>query len=112
MRRAICALLISIAFTLSAQNSPPATSVRVPDATIALSIAEHALIKVYGKRQINYERPLKATLEDGIWSVRGTLCCPNTKGQRICEVGRCKGGVAELNLRQSDGKILSMSHGK
>jgi hypothetical protein len=101
-----------MAFTLSAQSSPPANSVRVPDATTALSIAEPALIKVYGKRQIDYERPLIATLEDGIWSVRGTLCCPDSKGRRICEVGRCEGGVAELNLRQSDGKILSTSHGK
>lgn len=112
MRTAICALLISIAFTLSAQPPPPATSVQVPDATTALSIAEPALIKAYGKRQIDYERPLTATLEDGIWSVYGTLCCPNSKGQRTCEVGRCLGGVAELKLRQSDGKVLSISHGK
>jgi hypothetical protein len=66
MRTAICALLIPLALTLSAQNAPPAISVRVPDATTALSIAEPALMKVYGKRQIDYERPLTATLEDGI----------------------------------------------
>jgi hypothetical protein len=35
-----------------------------------LSIAEPALIKVYGKRQIDYERPLTATLDDGVWEKR------------------------------------------
>jgi NTF2 fold immunity protein len=84
----------------------------VPDAATALSIAERALIKVYGKRQIDYEQPLTATLDNGIWSVYGTLCCPGSKGQRTCEVGKCAGGVAALRLRQSDGKILSISHTK
>jgi len=112
MRPTICGLLISIAFTLSAQNAPPASSARVPDAATALSIAEPALTKVYGKRQIDYERPLTATLEGEIWSVYGTLCCPDSKRHRRCEVGRCLGGVATLNLRQSDGKVLSISHGK
>lgn len=112
MKTAMCGLLIAIAFALSAQKTPPATIVRVPDATTALSIAEPALIKVYGKRQIDYERPLTATLEHGIWSVGGTLCCPDSKRHRNCEVGSCVGGVAELKLWQSDGKVLSISHGK
>jgi hypothetical protein len=81
-------------------------------AALALSIAEPALIKVYGKRQIDYERPLTAKLDDGIWSVYGTLCCPDSKGQRTCDMGKCVGGVAVLKLRQSDGKILSISHTK
>ena len=112
MKPTICGLLIAIAFGLSAQNAPPASGVRVPDAATALSIAEPALIKVYGKRQIDDERPLTATLEGGIWSVYGTLCCSHSKGQRTCEAGRCVGGIATLKLRQSDGKVLSMSHGK
>lgn len=112
MRTIICAMLVSVAFTLSAQNTPPANSIRVPNATTALRIAERALIKVYGKQQIDYERPLKATLQDGIWSVYGALCCPGRKGQRTCEVGQCVGGVATLKLRQRDGKVLSISHGE
>jgi hypothetical protein len=111
MRTSILGVLLLLALTSLAQDSPT-TNVRVPDATTALRIAEPALIKVYGKRQIEYERPLTATLEDGIWSVYGTLCCPNSKGQRTCEVGECVGGVAALKLRQRDGKILSIIHGK
>jgi NTF2 fold immunity protein len=112
MRTSILCVLLLLALTSSAQNSQPATKVRVPDSATALSIAEPALIKVYGKRQIDYESPLTATLADGIWSVYGTLCCPDAKGRRTCEVGHCVGGVAALKLRQSDGKILSISHGK
>lgn len=107
----LCAVLL-LALTSSAQNSQPVSKARVPDAATAVTIAEPKLIKVYGKRQIDYERPLMATLADGIWSVYGTLCCPDAKGQRTCSVGKCVGGVAVLKLRQSDGKILSISHTK
>jgi hypothetical protein len=41
-------------------------TVRVPDEATALKIAEPALIKTYGKRQIDNERPLTATLDKGI----------------------------------------------
>jgi len=110
VKGAILGLFLVVA--LSAQSSPPPTNFRVPDEATALSIAEPALIKVYGKKTIDYERPLGATLHDGIWFVYGTLCCPDGKGHRNCEVGRCLGGVAELKLRQRDGKIISISHGK
>jgi len=110
MRHSILCTLLLLALTSSAQNPQP--KVRVPDAATALSIAEPALIKVYGKRQIDYERPLTATLDDGIWSVYGTLWCQDSKGQRTSDVGKCVGGVAVLTLRQTDGKILSISHTK
>ena len=107
MRMALCGFLLAV--TLSAQSSPP-TSVRVPDEATALKIAEPALIKTYGKRQIDYERPLGATLDKGIWTVAGTLCCPDRDGHRNCEQHMCLGGVAVLKLRQRDGKILSIIH--
>lgn len=112
MKAAICVLLLSAAITLWAQGSSPPTSVRVPDDATALSIAEPVLIKQFGKQVIDEEQPFKATLQNGIWTVYGTLCCPYGKGRRTCEPGRCNGGVAELELRQSDGKVLSISHGK
>lgn len=108
MRTAICGLLLVAVVALSAQSSAP----RVPDEATALKIAEPALIKTYGKRQIDYERPLRATLDKGIWTVAGTLCCPDLNGQRNCEPYMCAGGVAVLKLRQRDGKILSIIHYK
>lgn len=87
-------------------------TVRVPDAATAVHIAERALAEAYGKRQIDHERPLTAVLDDGIWTVHGTLRCPDRVGTITCELGKCVGGVASLKLRQSDGKILSISHTK
>ena len=101
-----------VAFALAGvdSRSQNTTEVRVSDESTALKIAEPALIKTYGKRQIDYERPLRATLHNGIWTVYGTLCCPDRNGHRICEEGMCLGGVAVLKLRQRDGKILSINH--
>ena len=96
-------------------QEPPSQSTtqgRVPDSATALSIAEPALIKVYGKKQIDYEMPLTVTLEYGIWSVYGTVCCPDRKERQTCGVGKCLGEVAALRLRQRDGKVLSISHTK
>jgi NTF2 fold immunity protein len=112
MRIELVGALLLTAFTLSAQDTRTSAIVPVPDAGAALSIAEPALIKVYGKRQIDYEKPLTASLDNGIWNVHGTLCCPDPKGKRTCEIGKCLGGVAAVKIRQSDGKILSISHTK
>jgi hypothetical protein len=110
MKKAICALFLAV--MSSAQSSPSPTSVRVPDEATALKIAEPALIKTYGKRQIDDERPLTATLDNGIWTVSGTLCCTDRNGHRNCEQHICFGGVAVLRLSQRDGKILSIIHYK
>jgi hypothetical protein len=87
-------------------------TVRVPDSATALKIAEPALIKTYGKRQIDDERPLTATLDKGIWTVAGTLWCTDRNGKHTSEQGMCLGGSAVLKLRQRDGKILSIIYYK
>lgn len=93
-------LLASFILTVPDSRSQPKTHVAVSDAATAVKIAEPALIKEYGKRTIDSERPLMANLEGGIWTVCGTLC------------SECVGGVAVLKLRQHDGKILSITHTK
>jgi len=117
MEHLILRAVLLAAFALTAADSRSQTTaevrvVRVPDAETALRIAEPALIKTYGKRQIDYERPLIAKLDGGIWYVHGTLCCPDRNGHRTCEEFPCLGGVAVLKLRQRDGKILSIMHYK
>jgi len=112
MKAAVPVLLVCAVMTLWAQDFPVTMlGVRVPEEAAALRIAEPVLIKKFGKQTIDDERPFKATLLNGVWMVYGTLCCPY-KGRRNCEPGRCNGGVAELELRQSDGKVLSISHQK
>jgi hypothetical protein len=94
------------------QKSKQRAEIRISDAAAAINVAEPALVKVYGKRPIDDEKPLKATLQNGVWLVYGTLCCSDGNGKRTCEEGRCVGGVALVKVRQSDGKILSITHGK
>jgi len=76
----------------------------VPDETTAVKVAEAVLIPIYGKEQIYGERPFKAELKDGVWTVEGTLKCP--EGQT------CKGGVAIIEISKDDGTILKVSHGE
>jgi hypothetical protein len=52
MKTAILGTLLLMVLTSTAQDSKPAADVRVPDVATALGIAESALIKAYGKRQI------------------------------------------------------------
>ena len=76
MKAAITCMVVVLATVLAPsavrQKSKQASGIREPDAATAIKIAEPALIKVYGRKQIDYEKPLNATLEDGVWHVYGT----------------------------------------
>ena len=76
----------------------------VQDETTAAKIAEAVLSSIYGQETIDEEKPLKAGLKDAVWTVEGTLNCP--EGQR------CLGGVAVVEISKDDGKILRVSHGE
>ena len=67
------------------------------------------LIPVYGEKQIESEQPFKAVLENGVWTVDGTLHCPDGKGGATT---MCFGGTAEVKLSKTDGRILKMIHYK
>ncbi len=73
----------------------------------AIKIAEKALIRIYGKKQIESERPFKAELKDGVWTVSGTLRCKDESG-RVTEV--CAGGVAVARISAADGRVMSTGH--
>ena len=72
----------------------------VPDKETAVRIAEAVLIPIYGRQQIESERPFNATLIEGIWIVEGTL--PKLM----------LGGVAQVEISKHDGRILRITHGK
>jgi len=61
-------------------------------------------------RKILSERPFAATLSSSIWHVAGTLCCRISKGK--VTGGAWVGGVAMVDIRQSDGRILKTGHTK
>ncbi len=72
----------------------------VPNEEVAIKIAEAVLAPIYGKDHIEREKPFKATLNGGIWTVRGSLK-PGWLG-----------GVAEAQISKDDGCILKIIHGK
>ena len=112
MKSAVHTGLLLVVLSTFAQDVHKADAVRVPDVATALKIAEPILVRTYGKRQIDSERPLSAELVGGVWITHGSLCCSDGAGRKTCEPGRCVGGVAQLKLRQKDGKVLSITHGK
>jgi hypothetical protein len=71
----------------------------VPDKITAIKIAIAVWVPVYGKI-IYSEKPYSAELKNGVWFVQGSL----PEGSL--------GGVAEILIQKSDGKILKVIHGK
>jgi len=72
----------------------------VPDQETAIRIAVAIWIPIYGKEQIERERPYKAILKNGIWYVTGSL----PEGSF--------GGVAEAEINKESGCIIRISHGQ
>jgi hypothetical protein len=81
----------------------------VPDGEAAIARAEAVLIPIYGKKQIEGERPFTASLKGDVWTVWGTLHCPDGKGGLTTD---CLGGVAVVKIAKGNGRILHMEHGK
>ena len=81
----------------------------VPDSKTAVKIAEAVLIPVYGERQIASEKPFTAELRDNVWTIGGTLRCPDGKGGTTT---KCLGGTAVVKISKLDGRILFMTHYK
>ena len=72
----------------------------VPDEHTAIQIAVAVWIPLYGKENIERQKPYKAWLKDGIWHAAGHL--PKNM----------VGGVAIAEIQKSDAKIVRVSHGK
>ena len=72
----------------------------VPDAKTATAIAVAVWTPIYGEKSIAGEKPYKAHLQNGVWTVEGSL--PE----------RHPGGVAVAEISKKDGRILRISHGR
>jgi hypothetical protein len=106
--RAKLLLLIVTSAPLLAQGHMPEAGY-VPDKETAVRIAEAVLLPVYGKSVIEHERPFTAHLKNDVWTVGGTLRCPDGHGGTT---NLCEGGVAVVTISKRDGRILSMIHYK
>ncbi len=72
----------------------------VPDKVTADCIAEAVWVPIYGEADIQREKPFKATLHSGVWTVRGTLPKDTV------------GGVATICISEKDGRLSKVNHGK
>ena len=86
--------------TVGGKHSVRSSAGFVPDELTAIRIAEAVWIPIYGRKQIEEERPFVAALSDGVWTVTGTL----PKGY--------VGGTAIAEISKESGSILRISHGK
>jgi len=77
----------------------------VPTEQTAIAVAEAVLIPVYGKDQIESERPFKAVLNGNVWVVTGSVPCHNPPAG-----AECPGGAAEIRISKRTGQVLFMTH--
>jgi hypothetical protein len=101
------AFLLTFSAALSAESANDLLGVVEPavglvsDEETAIRIAVAVWEPIYGKEQIASEKPYIAKLiEHRIWLVTGTL----PQGMR--------GGVAEIEISEIDGRILRVAHGQ
>ena len=102
----ILAGIVLLASHMAGQGYKPKSGY-VPDSRTAVKIAEAVLIPVYGEKQVESERPLTATLKNGVWTITGTLHCPDGTGGTTTS---CDGGVAEVRISKNDARIVYMLH--
>lgn len=70
----------------------------VSDEETAIAIAVAVWNPIYGKQQIESEKPYQANLKNGVWRVTGSL----PKG--------ADGGTAIAEISKDDGRILKIIH--
>jgi len=97
----IVVLIISYGFACSVESKAnyKLKDGYVPNAKTAIKIAVAVWTPIYGKENIEKQKPYRAILRNGIWHVTGTL-------------HYALGGVAEAEISKDDGRIIRIIHGK
>jgi hypothetical protein len=90
-------LLVSSVFPQDKRSALPAAGV-IPDEATAIKVAEAVLVPIFGEDHLNRERPLHGRLDNGIWTVYGTL--PK----------RTIGGTMLVRMKRKDGQIIEILH--
>jgi hypothetical protein len=103
MQNFLLAALLAILPGVSWAEPPHSVSPKdgfVPTAEVAIRIAVAVWEPIYGAANIERQKPYRATLANGVWTVEGSL-----PPQSV-------GGVALAEISQSDARILRVSHGQ
>ena len=99
-----CLLTLSLSYGSTEKHSATPAKGFVPDKETAITIAIAVWTPIYGKKQIEKQKPYRAKLIDGVWFVQGTL----NHSKKEIKVG----GVAMAEISKTDGRIIRVSHGK
>jgi hypothetical protein len=78
----------------------------VPDEQTAKLIAEAILVPIYGRRQIEEQKPFSVRLENNVWQVWGSFPKPERPDEVVV------GGVAEIWIAKKNGAIIKVTHGE
>ena len=111
MRFIAIALMLMFAGCATPPIPPDSRVGVVPNEQTAVGIAEAVLIPIYGSQLVKAERPYKATLENGVWEVRGTMVRP-LSAKILPSIFSIKGGASVVRIRQSNGQIIETFHEK
>lgn len=72
----------------------------VPDEQTAITIAVAVWTPIYGKEQIDNEKPYRAVLKDGVWTVTGALPTGSNGGTAIAKISKKDGRILKVNHEQ------------
>ncbi|APV48304.1 hypothetical protein BWI17_00570 [Betaproteobacteria bacterium GR16-43] len=101
----VLAVLVALAAVFSLGQSMKSRSGDRPpgpvhNAKAAIEIAVAAWTPVYGREQIEKQKPFRALLRGGVWTVEGTLPSNSAGGVVLAEIASDNGRV----IRMSDGR--------
>ena len=102
----VAATMCSLIVADCAHAKTPPEGGYVPDADTAIKIAVVVWSRIYGEREIAGEKPYRATLKDGVWTVQGSM------PEEVSEKPTALGGVAYAEIAKADGRILRVGHGE
>jgi len=71
----------------------------VPDKDTAVAIAYAVAVPIYGKKEMDGEMPFRAEMENGVWTILGTMHCQS-----------CVGETLVMQIDKNFGKILFLTH--
>lgn len=72
----------------------------VPDERTAITIAEAVLVPIYGKDQVDEQKPFVVGLADDVWKIHGTRSVEQL------------GGVFSIEISKQTATILRVTHGR
>lgn len=90
---------------MNSSHSYRPTEGMVPNKRTAETIAEAVLIPIYGRSQIDRQKPFEVSLENGVWRVSGSL--PKAHPDEVVV-----GGAAEIFISKQDATVLRVTHGE